>query len=124
MRKVALILGLAVLLSAAFVVWQVSLVYVANFQLRSDLNAMAVDQKSRLGGRGFDSEAELRKDVITHARERGIQLKPEQVTVERITTWNAMSVSLTADYDATVNLLLYSYTLHFQDRASTASSTS
>jgi hypothetical protein len=124
MRKVALILGLAVLFSAAVVVWQISLVYVANFQLRSDLNAMAVEQKSRLGGQGFDSEADLRTAVITHARERGIQLKPEQIIVERITTWNAMSVSLTADYDATVNLLLYSYTLHFQDQASTNKSTS
>jgi hypothetical protein len=121
MRKVAVILGLAVLLFAAIVVWQISLVYVANFQLRSDLNAMAVQQKSRLGWKAFDSEADLRTAVITHARERGIQLKPEQVIVERIATWNAMSVSLTADYDATVNLLLYSYTLHFQDRASTES---
>jgi hypothetical protein len=121
MRKVAVILGLAVLLFAAFAVWQISLVYVANFQLRSDLNAMLVEQKSRLIWKAFDSEADLRTAVITHAQERGIQLKPEQVIVERILTWNAMSVSLTVDYDATVNLLLYSYTLHFQDRASTQS---
>src|ERR1700675_261122 len=119
MRKVAVILGLAVLLFAAIVIWQVSLVYVANFQLRSDLNAMAVQQKSRIGWKAFDSEADLRAGVITNARERGIQLKPEQVSVERIATWNAMSVSLTVDYDATVNLLMYSYTLHFQDRATT-----
>jgi len=119
MKKAAIVLGLAVLLFAAIAVWQVSLVYVANFQLGSDLNAMAVQQKSRMGWKAFDSEADLRAAVITHARERGIQLKPEQVIVERVATWNAMSVSLTVDYDAPVNLLLYSYALHFQDRAST-----
>jgi len=114
MKKALLVLVLAALAYAGFAAWQVSSVYVANFQLQGDLNGLVVEQRDRLQGAAFSTEAELRDSVANRARQRGIQLKPQQVIVERIMTPNMTSIALSADYDATVDLLFYSYALHFR----------
>jgi hypothetical protein len=55
----------------------------------------------------------LRDSVIAKAKDHGIQLQPQQVAVQYTFTPDVLSVSLAADYEARVNLLVYSFTLHF-----------
>jgi hypothetical protein len=118
MKKAAIILGLAVLLLAAFTAWQITACYVANSELRSDLKDLAVQNGARIGWVSFPTEEELRDAVIARAKDHGIQLAPEQVTVHRSLTPRMLDISLAADYEARVNLLVFSYTIHFTPSSS------
>jgi hypothetical protein len=118
MRKAAVILGLAVLLLAAFAAWQITACYVANSELQSDMKDLAVQNHARIGLAEFSTEEELRNAVVARAKEHGIQLAPEQVTVQRTLTPGMLSISLAADYEARVNLLGFSFTIHFTPSSS------
>lgn len=113
MKKAAVILGLTVLLLAAFAAWQITACYVANSELRSDMKDLAVQNGARIGLFTFSTEEELRSAVVTRAKEHGIHLAPEQVTVQRTLTPGMLAISLAADYEARVNLLGFSFTIHF-----------
>jgi hypothetical protein len=118
MRKAAVILGLAVLLLAAFAAWQITACYVANSELRSDMKDLAVQNGARIGLVSFNTEEELRNAVVARAKEHGIQLAPEQVTVQRTLTPGMLEISLAADYEARVNLLGLSFAIHFTPSSS------
>lgn len=113
MRNAFVTLGLAVLLLAAFAAWQVSACYVANAELQSDMKDLAVQNGARAGLVPFDTEEELRSAVIARAKEHGIRLAPEQVTIQRTLTPTMLEISLAADYEAKVNLFAFSFTIHF-----------
>ena len=113
MRKAAVTLGLAVLLLAAFAAWQITACYVANSQLQSDMKDLAVQNRARIGLAEFSTEGELRNGVVARAKEHGIQLAPEQVTAQRSLTPGMLDISLAADYQTRLNLLGFSYTMHF-----------
>jgi hypothetical protein len=113
MKKAAIILGLAVLLLPAFAAWQIAACYVANLELQSDMKDLAVQTAARIGLDSFHTEEELRNAVVARAKEHGIRLAPEQVTVQRTLTPGMLDISLAADYQARVNLLGFSYTIHF-----------
>ena len=118
MRKAAVIVGLAVLLFAAFAAWQITACYVANSELRSDMKDLAVQNGARIGLVSFNTEEELRNAVVARAKEHGIQLAPEQVTVQRTLTPGMLEISLAADYEARVNLLGFSFAIHFTPSSS------
>jgi hypothetical protein len=118
MRKAAVILGLTVLLLAAFAAWQITACYVANSELQSDMKDFAVQNGARIGLVTFSTEEELRNAVVARAKEHGIQLAPEQVTVQRTLTPGMLEIPLAADYEARVNLLGFSFTIHFTPSSS------
>ena len=118
MRKAALILGLAALLLAAFVASQVISCYVANSELQSDMKDLAVQNGARMGMYSFSTEEDLRSAVVARAKEHGIRLAPEQVTVKRTLADRILDISLAADYEATVRLFGFSYTMHFTPSSS------
>jgi hypothetical protein len=113
MRKAAIVLGLAVLLLVACAAWQITACYVANAELQSDMKDLAVQNGARIGMASFSTEEDLRNDVIASAKEHGIQLAPEQVTVQRTLTPGMLEISLAADYNARVSLLGFSFPIHF-----------
>jgi hypothetical protein len=113
MRKAAIVLGSAVLLLAAFAAWQITACYVANAELQSDMKDFAVQNGARIGLASFSTEEELRNAVVASAKEHGIHLAPEQVRVQRTLTPGMLEISLAADYEARVNLLGFSFTIHF-----------
>ncbi len=112
MRNRAIILGL-ILALAGIIGWQVGACYVANSELQSDMQDLAVQNPFRIGLAPAPTEEGLRDSVITKAKDHGIQLQPRQVAVQYTFTPDVLSVSLAADYEAPVNLLVYSFTLHF-----------
>lgn len=118
MRKAAVILGLAVLLLPAFAAWQITGCYVANSELQSDMKDFAVQSPARIGLASFSTEEDLRNAVVASAKEHGIQLAPEQVTVQRTLTPEMLTISLAANYEARVNLLGFSFTIHFTPSSS------
>jgi hypothetical protein len=111
MRKAKVIVGLAVLALAASVGWQVAACKLANTELQDDLKDMASQAGTKIGLVALKSDDDLRSAVIAKAAEHGIQLKPEQVIVRRDP--KESSVYLAAEYDSRVNLLGFSFRLHF-----------
>lgn len=119
MRKNAIILGLVVLVSLAGVIgWQVGACCLANSELQSDMRDLAVQNPFRVGLAPAPTEESLRASVIASAKEHGIELDPQQVTVECTLDPDTLSISLRADYDAQVNLLVSSFALHFTPSSS------
>ena len=115
MKKAALIFGIALL---AVIAWQIGACYVANSELQSDMKDLAVQNPARSGLASFDTEEELRNEVIVHAKERGIQLAPEQVTVARMLTPGMLDISIAADYTVPLKLLGLSFPIHFNPSTS------
>ena len=68
---------------------------------------------TRIGLNPPSREEDLQSAVIRKAREHGIELEPKQVVVQRSGDPNAPNLYLRAQYDARVNLLGYSFALHF-----------
>jgi hypothetical protein len=119
MRKSAIILGLVVpVLLAGIIGWQVAACYLANSELQSDMRDLAAQNSFRVGLAPPPTEESLRASVIASAKDHGIELDPQQLTVQCTFDPDALSISLTADYDAQVNLLVSSFTLHFAPSSS------
>ena len=113
-----IILGLVLLLLAGIIGWQVVACYVANSELQSDMKDLAVQNRFRIGMTSLPTEDELRDSVIANAKEYGIELKPQQVTVHETVSGKDLSISIAADYKAHVSLLLFSFPLHFTPSSS------
>ena len=118
MKKAAVILGLAFLSVAGVVIWQFAACYLANSELQSDMQDLAVQSPFRIGLTEAATEDELRDAVIAKAKGHGIQLERQQVTVRRTFSTEVLSVSLAADYDARVNLFVEPFIIHFNPSSS------
>jgi hypothetical protein len=112
MRRLKVILGIAVLAFAALGGWRVGTCEVANLEFQQDLQDLASAKSFRYGNTVVKSEDEMREAVVRKASEHDIQLAPEQVTV-RPPAPGANSMYLAADYSVPVNLAQFSFTLHF-----------
>lgn len=127
MKKLVRLLGLSALLLGAIAGWQIAACYIANAELQSDMPDLAVQNAARIGVKSFDSEEELRTAVIASAKEHGIPLAPEQVTVRRVVTAGVVTpglptpdsmkpgmldISLAADYQARVSVLGFTFPIH------------
>jgi hypothetical protein len=113
MRKVKLILGLAVLALAVISGWQIASCELANLEFHEELRDLAAQGGARIGLGSFRTDDELRDAVIREAKKHDIQLEPEQVKVERTGTPRDPKISLKADYEVRVRLPAGSFTLHF-----------
>ena len=120
MRKQAVIVAvLAVVVVGGAIGWQVGSCYVANSELQSDMRDLAVQTRFRVGMAPLPSEDQLRDSVVESAKAHGIDLDPQQVSVQSsMDDDNVLSISLAADYEARVNLLVYSFDLHFTPSSS------
>jgi len=113
MRKVKLILGLAVLAFAGVAGWQIASCELANSELREDMRDLAAQVGTRIGLTPQSTDEDFRRAVVRKAQEHEIQLEPEQVTVERTGTDDAPIIYLAADYKVRVKLPGFSFTFHF-----------
>jgi len=111
--RAKILLGLAVLALAVAVSWQIASCEIANLELQTDLRDIAAQVGSRIGLDAPNSDDDLRNAVIHKAREYDIQLEPAQVTVQHTGSGKTLTTYLAADYKSRVNLLVYSFTLHF-----------
>jgi hypothetical protein len=113
MGKAKLILGLAILGLAVVAGWQIASCEIANLELQADMRDIAAQGGPRIGLEAPSSDEDLRNAVVHKAEEHDIQLEQAQVTVQRTGSGKTLAIYLAADYKARVNLLLYSFSLHF-----------
>lgn len=113
LKKIKLMLGLAVLALAFVVGWQIGSSELAYFELRADLRDIASQNATRIGLAPASTDEEIRAAVVRDARKYEIPLEPEQVTVQHPGTTEAPALYLVAGYDVHIKLPGYSFTLHF-----------
>jgi hypothetical protein len=117
MRKVKIILGVAILVVAVVATWQLVGAYYGNAALKQDLQDIAADMATRIGLSQPPTEEDLRRFVIQKAASHDIELEPSQVTVNVSGEGKFAVISLAVDYHTKINLLVYSFDLHFQPSA-------
>jgi hypothetical protein len=114
MRNLKIILGIAVLILALRMGWQIGSAEVANMNFQEDLRDLGSQAGAHVGvvvPPGSDEDAA--RAVIRKAKEHGIELEPGQVTVRRIGSGETSTLYLAADYTVPINLVLFSFNLHF-----------
>jgi hypothetical protein len=111
--KGKIVAGLVVLAAAVYSGWQVGACEVANIELKNDLQDLSAQEGTKIGLSPVRSDAELRAMVVRRAEDYDIELKPEQVSVQRTGSGDREVIHLAVDYRARVHLLRYSFTLHF-----------
>jgi hypothetical protein len=112
-KNVGFVLGLVVFAFAGILGWQIAASYLANYELQSEMNDLAAQNGARIGLDALSSEDQFSSSVIEKAKEHGILLTPQQVTVQVTTTPENLAIYLAADYEARVNVLAFSFPLHF-----------
>ena len=113
MRLIKIILVTAVLALAVLAGWRVGSCELANNQLQEDMHDLASQAGTRIGYIPPRSDDDFRDAVIHKAKEHHIELKPYQVTVQRADSGMTSTIYLAADYKVPVNLLWFSFILHF-----------
>ncbi len=113
MKKAAIILGIAIIALAAIAGWQIGACYLANVELRSDMKDLASEAGTRIGLNPPSTDEDFRNIVAGKAKEHGIVLKPEQVTVQRTGPPTTEFIYLATEYEQRVSMIGYSFELHF-----------
>lgn len=113
MKKIALIVGIAVLAWAVSAGWQIASCELANRQLEEDLRDLASRNAERIGLSTPTTDDDLRNSVLHDAKELDIALGPNQVTVQHTVQGESSVVHLAADYTARVRLLGFSFNFRF-----------
>lgn len=116
MRR-SVITVLIVVLLAAPLAWQVVSSEIANSELQEDLRDLASENAARLGLSPANTDDDFRSRVIEKAKEHGIRLEPDQVTVERTGSEDAPAVNLSVDYKTAIGFSGLGFPLHFNPRA-------
>jgi hypothetical protein len=113
MRKLKILLGLAIAALLVATGWQMFSACYGNLELAEDLRDISADIGTRVGLSAPSSDEELRAFVIKKANDRGIQLEPTEVTVSVSGEGKSAVISLAADYRVKINMLVYSFPMHF-----------
>jgi hypothetical protein len=113
MAKVTLIVGLAILAVAVAIGWQFASCELDNIELHDDLRDVAAQNGVNIGLNAPKTDEQIRNEVVSTAAEHGLHLQPDQVTLQKFASGLTVRYHLTVDYDAQVNLLLHTFTLHF-----------
>lgn len=113
MRKIKIVLGLAVLAGAFSVGWQVAACELASIELQDDINDLTSQLGARVGYSAPNSDEDFRNAVLRSAHRYGIKLMPGQVSIQREGSGPLSTVHLSADYTAPIHLFRFSFSIHF-----------
>lgn len=111
--KVKIIVGVLLFALLASTVWQIAACEIANYEFKDDLKDVAAMNGARIGMVAQQSDDDLREIVIRKAAADGIELDPEEITVERSGSDDAPVIYLAAKYQQRVWLPGISVIFHF-----------
>ena len=113
MRKLTALVGLAILAVLVVIGYLVGASELANIELQDDLQDLASQLGTRIGLAAYGSDDELRAAVIRKAERRGIELEPQQITIEHMGSGYTATVYLAADYTVPIEFPGIAFRLHF-----------
>jgi len=113
MRRIKFLLGTALVLLVLSIGWQIAAWELANMNLQEEIRDLASQAGAHVGFIPPSSEEDARQTVVRKAKEHGINLVPEQVTVVRKGSEDHSTFYIAVDYSVPVNLMLFTFRLHF-----------
>ena len=113
MRNLKIIVGVVVLVLVVTAAWQVTSWELENINFQEELRDMGSQAGVHMGVVVPLSDEEMVGAAIHKAEEHGIELRPDQITVQRIGSGEKSTMYLQADYRVPVKLLFFSFSLHF-----------
>lgn len=122
MKKRARVIGLVILIIVVAAGWQIASAEISSIEFHDDLKYIAAQNSENIGIATPKTDDQVRDDVIASAAEDGIHLQPDQIQLQRITIVREYTTTITrfdlaVNYKTRVNLLLYSFDLHFNQQA-------
>lgn len=121
MKKRARVIGVLIFIIVVAAGWQIASAEISSIEFRDDLRYIAAQNAANIGVATPKTDDQVREDVVASAAEYGIQLQPDQIQLQRITIAHYLSnttrFNLAVSYTRRVNLLLYSFDLHFNQEA-------
>jgi hypothetical protein len=113
--KFKTILALLIIALAASLGLQIWMAINADNELRGEMQAMTTQVSTRIGLTAPSSDEDLRRDILGRAHRHGIDLAPNQVTVQRTggPKLEEQEIYLAADYSRPIRLLGVTFSLHF-----------
>lgn len=121
MKKRARVIGLLIFIIVVAAGWQIASAEISSIEFRDDLRYIAAQNAANIGVATPKTDDQVREDVVASAAEYGIHLQPDQIQLQRITIAHYLSnttrFNLAVSYTRRVNLLLYSFDLHFNQEA-------
>jgi hypothetical protein len=112
-RRIAIVLVIAVLVVATSLGWQVGAAEVANLSFQEDIRDLAAQAGAHIGYLAPKSDDDLTATIIQRAQKHDIALAPSQIVIERIDPGPNSTLYITAHYVVTVRLGTLSFKLHF-----------
>jgi len=114
MGKGKIILGLAVAAYAVFAGWQFAALKLDNAEFHDELRDIAEQRGANIGLVTPKTDDEVRAQVLRAAAEHGFDVRPEDITLERIVT-NRFYVhfNIKVEYTAHVNILVHTFDQRF-----------
>jgi hypothetical protein len=109
MGTIKAIVGVLAIIFVVYAAFQIGPLEMTNYSFQDDLKNIALTA----GANPHTTDQDLLDQVMKKAHERGLNLTPEQVTVQRIGTPGAPAVYVAADYSVSVSLPGYSFIMHF-----------
>jgi hypothetical protein len=103
----------ALVVAVGMVGWQILAAEITNTTFQDELREMSQQLSTRVGLTPPSSDEETREIVIRKAEKHGILLDPKQVTVRTAGPWGYRVRYVEVDYAVPVNLVVYSFNLHF-----------
>jgi hypothetical protein len=93
--------------------WQIGKSELANVQLREDMHDLGARLGTRIGFSAPKSDDEYRAIVVSEAKDHGITITTEQVSITRHQEGENETITLVADYTVAIKLPGYAFPLHF-----------
>ncbi len=113
MRRIKKLLVLAVLAFAVVAGWDAGSCELAKMELQQDMLDLSKGVNNYSNYSAPLTDDGLREAVIRKAQDHDIRLQPSEVTVRRTGNGVNSTVYLAADYTVPVDVLGYSFELHF-----------
>ncbi len=113
MKRIKKLLVLAVLAFAVLAGWDAGSCELAKMELQQDMLDLSKGVNNYSNYSAPLDDQGLRDAVIRKAQEHDIRLDPSEVTVRRSGEGSSTRVYLAADYTVPVDVLGYSFQLHF-----------
>jgi len=113
MKKLAVILGLVVLVPLISLGWQIGSCELTHIEFEDDLHDLSAQVGTHIGLPQPSTDDELRAAIIDYAKKYGIQLDTTRITVRRTGPSDFQTAYLAASYQQVIRLPGYSFTLDF-----------
>jgi hypothetical protein len=105
----SVILGLGIVVATVFSAVRLLPPYIANYQFQD-----YIDNTARSATYSTITEADLKREIMSRARELGITLQERQLEVHKV---RGGAVSIKTTYDVPVDLVARQVVLHFEPAA-------